>query len=123
MERTQLMAHLLQLEKGFWDAAGTDGLFYDQHMSEKSTMILPFAAGRMNKEETLTTVRQAGKWSGYAFDNPELIEINDVCVILTYTTSANRDKGVKYTAHISSVYTQENDKWKILVHQQTPFES
>ncbi len=111
---------LLELESGFWDAAG-DGDFYREHMAAHGLCVLP--VGVLDKNDTVSAIEAADPWREFTFDQVREIDLGDDEVALCYQANAKRraDSG-DYTALISSVYTRIGGSWKLTLHQQTPID-
>lgn len=110
---------LLELERGFWNAAG-DGKYYVEHMAPDGLCVLP--VGVLDKEATVAAISQAAPWDEFEFSDVQVVDLGDDEAALCYQAEASRgDDG--YTALISTVYTRLGGKWKLSLHQQTPIES
>lgn len=107
---------LLELERGFWDAAG-DGDFYEEHMAREGLCVLP--VGVLDKSATVAAIAQADPWEEYEFFDVSTLDLGDDEAALCYRAKASRD-GNRYLALISSVYTRVRGKWQLALHQQTP---
>jgi hypothetical protein len=83
-------------------------------------MVLPFAHGRLNKSQTIDTVRQASPWTRYDLAEPATLKFADGCVALIYTAVALREDRLPYHAHITSLYRFRDGIWQLVLHQQTP---
>lgn len=111
---------LIELEEGFWKDAGTDGNFYERHMADDGIMILPFTAGRMGKDATVSSVQKAAKWKDFTIDDVEVRTMDEKHTVLVYTTLAHHEDDSEYRAHIATTYRKSDDSWQLLIHQQTP---
>lgn len=114
----QLINELVELEDGFWDAAGTPR-FYDDNFAEDGVIALPM--GIMAKSEVMEAMEAAEPWSEHDMRSPRVIEINRDVAALVYRASARRvGQESDYEAVISSVYARRDGAWKLILHQQTP---
>ena len=107
---------LIQMEEGFWGAAG-DAQFYRDHFAEDGRCVFGF--GVLDKAETITSIASAPPWTSVAFDDVELTTIAADVASLSYAARADRD-GDRYDAIVSSVYVNREGSWKMVLHQQTP---
>lgn len=109
---------LIEMEHGFWDAAG-DGSFYAEHMHDDGRCLLP--VGAMGKAATIEAIDRAEPWATHDFSDVELHEPADGVAVLTYRARGTRDSSDEpYEALIATTYVREGGTWKLLVHQQTP---
>lgn len=111
---------LLQLEEGFWNAAG-DGDYYREHMAPHGLCVLP--AGVLDKDETVAAIGEAEPWADFEVRDVKILDLGDDEAALCYKAEAARKNHPSaYTALVSSVYTRLHGKWKLSLHQQTPVE-
>lgn len=114
-----LMNELLELENGFWGAAGAPG-FYQANFAQDGVIVL--AMGIMDKAQVMEAMAAAEPWAGYELEPAHLIEISQDVAALVYRASARRtDDEADYEVVISSVYARRDGAWKLIVHQQTPY--
>jgi hypothetical protein len=110
---------LLKLETGFWSSAG-DGDFYREHMAAHGLCVLP--VGMMDKDETVAAIEQSEPWAEFELSDVKTLDLGDDEAALCYRADAARNSGSPaYKALISSVYTKLSGRWKLTLHQQTPF--
>lgn len=110
---------LLELEEGFWNAAG-DGSYYEEHMASHGLCVLP--VGVMDKETTVSAISQADPWEDFELSEVRTIDLGDDEAAICYQARASRGAN-DYAALISSVYTRLGGSWKLSLHQQTPIEA
>ena len=109
---------LLELESGFWKAAG-DGNFYREHMAANGLCVLP--VGVIDKDETVMSIEGSAPWAAFEFRDVRSLDLGDDEAAICYRAEASRDGDpTEYTALISSVYTKVGGRWKLTLHQQTP---
>lgn len=114
----QLKRELIELENGFWRAAGNPD-FYGDHFAQDGAIAL--AMGIMGKSEVIGAMEAAQPWATYELQSPRLIEISQTVAALVYRTSARRaNDDHDYDAVISSVYVRRRGDWQLILHQQTP---
>jgi hypothetical protein len=110
---------LLQLETGFWSSAG-DGDFYREHMAAHGLCVLP--VGMMDKDETVAAIEESEPWAEFELSDVKTLDLGDDEAALCYRAEASRNGApTGYKAMISSVYTRLSGRWKLTLHQQTPF--
>lgn len=111
---------LLELEEGFWKAAG-DGNYYREHMAAEGLCVLP--VGVLDRDETATAIEESEPWADVKLQEMRTLDLGDDEAALCYRAEAFRDDGSpNYTALISSVYIRLGGEWKLFLHQQTPIE-
>lgn len=111
---------LLELEEGFWKAAG-DGNYYREHMASEGLCVLP--VGVLDKDETATVIEESEPWADFKLQEVRTLDLGDDEAALCYRAEAFRDDGSPgYAALISSVYIRLGGEWKLFLHQQTPIE-
>ena len=111
----------IDLERGFWDAAGKlDGdQYYEMNFDDGGVLILPFDGGMMNKKTVLPTIPKSDSWRQYDFSNVKVLPIDDNSVALYYEVRASHGDD-QYHAYVGSVYVRRNgETWRLLLHQQT----
>ncbi len=111
---------LVDLERGFWDAAGGDGDYYERHFADDGVMVLPFPGGILTKARTIDSVREAGAWDGFAIDDLRTLAISESTVALLYEGTGRRTGHPGYRALVTSVYRRRGEAWQLVLHQQTP---
>ena len=111
---------LLELEKGFWNAAGGDGSFYKEHFATDGIMLLPFKGGILGKPAIIKTVVDAQPWKSFEIKDPQLLQIAEGNFILLYSAAGVREGTEDYHALISSQYVYNQAGWRLIFHQQTP---
>jgi hypothetical protein len=108
---------LLELETGFWNAAG-DGTFYREHMASDGLCVLP--VGVLDREATVEAVANSDPWDEVELTDVTTLDLGDDEAALCYRAEARRGNNGDYVALISSVYTRIAGEWKLNLHQQTP---
>lgn len=111
---------LLELEEGFWKAAG-NGDYYREHMASEGLCVLP--VGVLNRDETALAIERSEPWADFKLHEIRVLDLGDDEAALCYRAEGFRDDGSPgYVALISSVYIRLGGEWKLFLHQQTPIE-
>jgi hypothetical protein len=117
---SSVIERLLELEEGFWKAAG-DGDYYREHMASDGLCVFP--VGVLDKEQTVAAIDKSEPWSDFRLHDVTALDLGDDEAALCYRAEATRNgKSAAYTAFISSVYTRLSGEWKLNLHQQTPID-
>jgi hypothetical protein len=112
------LARLLELEQGFWRAAGNRQA-YERHLAPDALHVLP-GLGLAERDQALHGVEQADPWSSFEIVEPRVVALGDSAAALCYRAEARRGADAPYEAAIISVYRLEAGEWRLAVHQQTP---
>ena len=112
----KLEDHLFSLEEKFWTQPGE---YYRRNLAPAAIMVFPDPAGVLVKDEIVSSVETAPRWSQVALEEHRLLELSETSAVVTYKATATRD-GKAYVARASSAYVREGEVWKIAFHQQTP---
>ncbi|MGH2699001.1 MAG: nuclear transport factor 2 family protein [Actinomycetota bacterium] len=117
LERT-----LLDLEQDGWRAlSGGDPVsFYDDILTEDAVMILPAPVGTLTREQAVESL-DVIPWSRFDISEPRVIELTESSALVTYKVVAQREGQGEYVALMTSAYVKANGRWKLALHQQTPF--
>lgn len=110
---------LLELERGFWDAAG-DGDYYVENMAANGLCVLP--VGVLDKDTTVEAISDADPWDEFEFSDVRTVDLGDDEAALCYRAEALRGSD-RYVALISTVYTRLFGRWKLTLHQRTPIQA
>ena len=114
-----LKQELLELEQGFWNAAGDRG-FYEEHFADNGVAVFPFKGGILDAGKVRDSVESGVTWKNVEFLNVHVIELAPQCAALIYEAVGSRDGQPDYHALLSSVYVRDDGAWQMVVHQQTP---
>ena len=114
---------LLDLERQGWTALTKGGdaaaEFYGHVLAEQVLMLLPGGMVVHDRAEALEALRLTS-WTGFELQ-PGLVQwLGPDAAVVAYEALARRGED-EYHALFSSTYTRQNGKWKLAVHQQTPF--
>lgn len=116
------MTEVLEIERGFWNAAG-DVEYYRTHFFDDGLMLLPGIPRPLDKEAVLSSVAGAAPWSGFEIEDIAFSEPATFVAVLAYRVRATRaDSPKPYRALVSSVYLAVGTDWRLLSHQQTPLD-
>lgn len=112
---------LLDLERGFWDAAGKPdgGQYYEENFHDEGILLLPFDGGMLDKKSVIPIIPQSDSWKQYDFSNIKVLPIGDESAALCYEVHASHGDD-QFHAYVCSVYVRQNsNSWQMLTHQQT----
>jgi hypothetical protein len=105
-----LEQELIELEKGFWRAAGNDGDFFREHMADDALAVM--ASGVMTKHDAVSSGEEAKPWTNIRIDHPKVMRFSEDTVALIYRGSAEQE-GKPYSANIASIYVKQNGGWQL----------
>ena len=112
---------LIRIENGFWEAAG-DRRFYEENMSDNGLLIFAGAGAIVDKPSVLPMIENSEPWASYELENVRLIRLGDDAAAIIYSAKGDRADSAEYRANITSVYVRHDGNWKLVLHQQTPFD-
>ncbi len=117
MSAVTVERELLDLERGFWQAAN-DPAFYRKHTAEDAMFLLP--PGILDKRAILDAIGSSEEWTSFELHDLAQIRLGEGVAALCYRADANR-AGVSYAAAIASTYRRASSgEWQLVIHQQTP---
>jgi uncharacterized protein (TIGR02246 family) len=108
---------VIELERRFWLEASPD--LYRERMADDGLMVFP-GPGVLDKEATLAAVERAGPWQDVAMDDVRVVPLADDAAALVYRATGRRQGEPPYTALVTSVHVRRDDRWQIVLHQQSP---
>ncbi len=115
-----LRAELLELEAGFWRAAGDAG-FYSRHLADDGVLVFSGPDLILDKAAALPAVAAAAPWESFEILAPRTLRWAPDVAALVYTARARRPGAGEMRAHVASVYARRGDAWELVLHQQSPF--
>jgi hypothetical protein len=114
------MPHEIEdLERRGWDALSGSGgaAYYDRLMANDSLMVFPGMT--LDKTATIHAIAEARPWSSHRLDDVRVV-VGAATAVITYVATAVREGEPEYRARMSSVYARMDDRWQLLLHQQSP---
>jgi ketosteroid isomerase-like protein len=109
---------LFALEEQFW-VKGSD--YYESHLADAAMMVFPDPAGVQIKDEILSSVAGASRWTDVSLEEHRVMELSSGAALVTYKATARRAGEPKpYRARAASAYVHDGRRWKLAFHQQTP---
>jgi len=109
---------LFALEEQFWLKSAD---YYNSNLADAAMMVLPDPAGVQVKDEILSSVAGASRWTDVALEEHRVMELSSGAALVTYKATARRDGEPRpYRARASSAYVHDGRGWKLAFHQQTP---
>ena len=114
------MTEVMEIERGFWNAAG-DTEYYRRYFHDDGVMVLPHESHPLDKAAVLASLAGAAPWRSFHFDAIATAEPSPSVAVLAYRVEAWKE-GVDapYRAVIASTYLAEGTSWRLLSHQHTP---
>jgi hypothetical protein len=112
------MTDLWTMEEGFWTE---DARFYELHLDPHATMHFPEPIGILDRERTISAVRDGERWSEVTFEDQKLVDLSGGLCVLAYRAAARRAQDVAaFQTRVISLYRKGEQDWRLLYHQQTP---
>lgn len=109
---------LFALEEQFWLKSADH---YRHNLADAALMVFPDPAGVQVKDEVLSSVAGASRWTDVALEEHRVMELSNGAALVTYKATAHRAGEPKpYQARASSAYVHDGSRWKLAFHQQTP---
>jgi uncharacterized protein (TIGR02246 family) len=113
------MHEVEELERSGWAAlSGPNGAaFYEELMADDGLMIFPGLI--LDKQGAVRAITGERPWSRHALDDVRVVGDQHTAAI-AYHAVAQRTGGAEYRARMTSVYVRRGDRWRLLLHQQSP---
>ena len=115
-----MTAELEALERRGWEAlSGPNGAeFYAETMADDGLMVFPGIV--LDKAGAIDAIRGAPPWASFELSDMRLVTMSDDAGLVAYRAVARRDGQPPYEAQMSSVYTRREERWLLILHQQSP---
>ena len=115
-----MTGELETLERRGWEAlSGPDGAeFYDDLMADDCLMVFPGLV--LDKAGAIAAIRDAPPWSSFELSDLRLVAVSDGAALVAYRAVAQRAGREPYEALMTTVYARREDRWRLVLHQQTP---
>lgn len=112
--------HLVELERNGWRAlsSGTGAEFYDATLAPDAAMALPI--GLLDRNACIDAMAAAPPWNTYELSDFRVLGLSEASAVVMYRATAQREGQPSYSALMSTVYTENDGRWLISLHQQTP---
>ena len=112
---------LLEIERSAWEALSTEGAaapFYEEVLADEVLMLLP---GGLAVDDRATVVEsmRGSPWSSYELSDARVVPLGERSAIVAYRGIAVRGDH-EYTAWFNSTYAHDGERWRLVLHQQTP---
>ena len=108
---------LYEIERNFWTG---DAQYYRQNLAEKCMIVFAEMSGLKSREEVASMITEPQRWQDLKLNDKNAVNFGDDAVLLSYRANAKRANGEPYEALVSSIYVNENGRWRMAFHQQTP---
>jgi ketosteroid isomerase-like protein len=118
------LSELVTLEERGWRALsqGEGGAFYREHMADDGIMVFP--VGMYDKAASIGALEGVPPWESYELDDMRLVAVGGTGGSVTYHAWARRAGDPDaYEALMTSVYRRDGERWRLVLHQQTPLAS
>ena len=111
------------LERLGWEAlCGPDGAgFYRDLMADDGLMVFPGLV--LEKERTIEAIEGEPPWEWFEMSDVHTVEAAPDVAFVTYRATAERAGEGTYRAMMSTVYARRDGRWRLVLHQQSPFRS
>jgi hypothetical protein len=111
---------LEELERRGWEAlSGPDGAaFYRDAMADDGVMVFPGMV--LDKPATLEVMARVAPWASFELHDVQEIRVSADCGMVVYQADAQRSGETPYHADMTSVYVRRDDRWQLVLHQQSP---
>ncbi|RBM11533.1 hypothetical protein DI005_33345 [Prauserella sp. PE36] len=114
-------AAILGLERQGWALAGSRHAkgFYDRLLTADAVLFLP--GEWLDRTRALEYWLTMPRWAEYRLLRPKVMPLADVVAAVSYRVVAREQgRAEPYRADCVSVYAQENARWRLTFHEQTP---
>lgn len=112
---------LLEIERAAWQALSTEGAaapFYDDVLADEVLMLLPGGLVVDDRAAVVDSMRGA-PWTSYELSDERVVALDEHSAIVAYRGVAVRPDH-EYTAWFNSTYKHDGERWRLVLHQQTP---
>ena len=116
----EVARELEALERRGWEAlSGPDGAaFYANLMADDGVMVFPGMT--LDRTRTLRAIAAERPWSSFELTDLRVIEGGPDSAFVVYRAVAQRPGESTYRARMSTAYARREDRWRLVLHQQTP---
>ena len=112
-----MIDNLWTIEESLWlDGPET----YRRQLHPDCVMVFPSPTGILFVERVLASLEGVPRWKNVEMKQRTAKQMRPDMALLNYEALAEREQGPPYHAYCSSVYYLEDDRWRIVFHQQTP---
>ena len=112
----------LELERRGWEALATGAddaaAYYRDVLADDAVMVFPGGVVVDGRDAILSSMG-GPPWSSYELADEVVHRHGDTAVVV-YRAAAEREGQPTYEALISTVYVRDGDRWRLVLHQQTP---
>jgi hypothetical protein len=110
-------------ERAGWAALAAGGeaatVFYDAVLGAEVAFVFP-GGGRLDDRDAILASMGGPPWDAYELTDERVVVLSADAQLVTYRASACRGTD-EYRALITSVYSNVAGRWRLVLHQQTPF--
>jgi len=109
---------LMEREKQFWNALDNAD-FYRENMATDALAVINGEV-KTRDDAVAMTQEMPVKWDNIRFQSPRFVQISEDTAAVTYQGAADQKTGERYAATITSVYTQRDGKYLLVLTTHTP---
>ncbi|HEY3881362.1 MAG TPA: nuclear transport factor 2 family protein [Trebonia sp.] len=115
-----MMEQLLELEERGWQALSSDEpvKFCEEWLASDAVMIVPGVI--IDRETFLRAVGIEQPWASHRIEDAHVLSLTDESAALIYRVTARRAGQPDFIGLLTSIYVKRADRWKLVLHQQTP---
>jgi hypothetical protein len=111
---------LLELEERGWLALSSPDpvRICQEWLAEDAVLIVPGMI--IDRATFLKALSTEQPWADHHIEEPKTVQLTNESAALVYRVTARRVGQPEFVAVITSVYVKRDDRWQLVLHQQTP---
>jgi hypothetical protein len=112
---SELEVTLLAIDR---ELGGGSADAYRHHLAEDAIVVVPGAV--LDRDACIDSIEAAPRWDWFEISATRALQLTDRSALLNYRWTSRRG-ATTYAAAMSSVYVRDDDgRWRLALHQQTP---
>jgi hypothetical protein len=117
---TPLTDNLLDLEELGWQAlSSADPVpFCEEWLAEDALMVVPGMV--IDRATFLHAVARETPWASHRIEDPRIVRLTAQSAAVVYRVIAQRGDQPPFVGWLTSVYVTRANRWRLVLHQQTP---
>jgi hypothetical protein len=112
-----------ELERAGWKALAAGGeaatRFYDAVLAGEVVFVFP-GGMRIDDRDAVLASMGGAPWDAYELTDERIVVLGPESQVVTYVANGRRGT-VEYRALVTSAYANVAGRWRLVLHQQTPF--